>query len=100
MSSLEPGTAAYIPSVLARIREVHPDLPLEPVIVQSLLICLVAGDPSAAHGHEGDYAASRSSKNLVLRTNEEDVGLVANLTELVSTQPTNISARSRVWVRG
>ena len=79
MNTSGPGTAAYFPSVLARIREAHPDLPVDPVIVQSILLCLVAGgdDPAAE-------VASHGSKNLVLRTKEEDVSLVLGLTELVS----------------
>ena len=79
MEPIGPGTAAYFPSILSRIREACPDLPLEPVIVQSILLCLVAGDDDAT-----PQIASHGSRNLILRTREEDVGLVLALTELVS----------------
>ena len=75
MSTPAPGTAAYFPSILARIHEACPELPVDPVIVQSLLLCLVATDEGSTP-HNG--------KNLILRTRDEDIGLVLNLTELVS----------------
>lgn len=73
-----PGTAAYFPSLVSRIREVHPDLPLDPVILQSILLCLVSGHSGSS---ESGYTGG---KNLVLRTKEEDIGTVLNLVYLVS----------------
>lgn len=73
-----PGTAAYFPSCVSRIREANPDFPVEPVILQSILLCLVAGDA----GGNGDGHSGR--KNLILRTRDEDVGMVLNLACLVS----------------
>ncbi|KAJ3535214.1 hypothetical protein NM688_g7010 [Phlebia brevispora] len=81
MESTGPGTAAYFPSILARIREAHPDLPLEPVIVQSVLLCLVAGDDD----DPSSQIPSHGSRHLVLRTREEDAALVLNLAEVVLT---------------
>ena len=73
-----PGTSDYFPSLVNRIHDVHPDLPLDVVIFQSILLCLVAGPPSGGNiGYSG-------RKNLVLRTKEEDIGIVLNLAYLVS----------------
>ena len=77
-SSAAPGTSAYFASVLARIRDAHPDLQLDPVIVQSLLLCLIAGRS------DGNGVANGERKHLVLRTKEEDIGIVLQLTYLVS----------------
>jgi hypothetical protein len=62
-----PGSTSFLPSLLAHIRAVAPGLPLEPVIVQVLLLCIVSGD-----------------RNLILRTREEDIGLVSRLAAIVS----------------
>ena len=73
-----PGTSAYFPSCVARVRDAHPDFPLELVILQSILLCLVAGGADVpVDGHSG-------RKNLVLRTKDEDVGIVQNLAFWVS----------------
>jgi hypothetical protein len=63
------GTQAFLPALLAYIQNVanSPSLPLDHVIFQSLLLCLIAGD-----------------KHLILRTPEEDVGLTVKLTVWVS----------------
>ncbi|KAI0798522.1 hypothetical protein BC629DRAFT_1257062, partial [Irpex lacteus] len=71
-----PGTASYFPSLVNRIRDVHPDLPFDPVILQSILLCLVAGP---VHGSNVGYTGR---KNLVLRAREEDIGIVLNLSYL------------------
>jgi len=65
------GTQAFLPALLAYIQNVtnSPSLPLDHVIFQSLLLCLIAGD-----------------KHLILRTPEEDVGLTVKLTVWVSPQ--------------
>lgn len=58
------GTQAFLPALLARIRdEFAPSaVPLDNVIFQSILLCLVAGD-----------------KHLILRTPEEDIALAVKL---------------------
>ncbi|KAI0339911.1 hypothetical protein BDW22DRAFT_554900 [Trametopsis cervina] len=81
----KPGTSAYFPSLVNRIRDAHPELPLDPVILQSILLCLVAANADGS-GDDGS-AHHRGRKNLVLRTREEDIGLVLNLAHLlVSSQ--------------
>lgn len=79
-----PGTSDYLPGLLSRARASHPDLPLDPIILQSLLICLIAQPrPSASVKAESSHG-SRSALHLILRTKEEDVGLVVNIVVLVS----------------
>lgn len=84
-SNASPGTKEYLPDLFARARITHPDLPLDPVIVQSLLICLIAQprSPTVSEQHAHDRAV-RPGLHLILRTKEEDVGLVVNLVALVS----------------
>ncbi|EGO00505.1 hypothetical protein SERLA73DRAFT_73217 [Serpula lacrymans var. lacrymans S7.3] len=60
-----PASPLFFPTLLAYIHSLAPSLPLDPVILQSLLLCLIAGH-----------------KNLILRTREEDVGLVSKLATL------------------
>jgi hypothetical protein len=62
-----PGTPPFFPALLASIRAAAPGLPLDPVVLQALLLCLLAGD-----------------KNLILRTREEDVSSVSKLAASVS----------------
>lgn len=81
LSSNGIGVPAYFSSYLARIREAHPDFPLDPVVFQSILLCLIAGGTHGSHGEP----SSRGSKHLILRTSPEDIGLVLNLASLVST---------------
>jgi hypothetical protein len=61
-----PGTTAFLPDLLSCIHAHAPTLPLDPVVLQSLLITLITVD-----------------KNLILRTKEEDIGTLAKLTTLV-----------------
>ncbi|KAJ3986249.1 hypothetical protein F5890DRAFT_1022347 [Lentinula detonsa] len=56
------GTPSFVPSLLTYIRNASGGLPIEPVIFQSILLCLIAGN-----------------KHLVLRTVEDDIGLVVKL---------------------
>lgn len=63
-----PGTSDYFPDLLARLRAAAPSLPLEPVVFQSLLLCLAAGD-----------------KNLILRTHEEDISVVQKIAVSILT---------------
>ncbi|KAI1795593.1 hypothetical protein LXA43DRAFT_881334 [Ganoderma leucocontextum] len=79
-----PGTSEYLPELMSRARASHPDLPLDSVILQSLLICLIAQPrPSGSVKPERNHG-SRSGLHLILRTKEEDVGLVVNIVALVS----------------
>ena len=63
------GTPAFFPAVLSYIRShvTSAPVPLDSVIFQSILLCIVAGD-----------------KHLILRTPEEDIGLVVKLAVWVS----------------
>jgi hypothetical protein len=63
-----PGTPDLFTSLLTYIRNTPSSLPLDAVVFQSILLCLIAGD-----------------KHLILRTPEEDVGLVVKLATFVST---------------
>ncbi|KAF8840700.1 hypothetical protein BDN67DRAFT_607442 [Paxillus ammoniavirescens] len=60
-----PGTQFFLASLLGHVRAAAPGLPMEPVIIQVLLLCIISGD-----------------RNLILRTRDEDVGLVTKLTSL------------------
>jgi hypothetical protein len=62
-----PATPPFFPALLASIRTSAPNLPLDPVVLQALLLCLIAGE-----------------KNLILRTREEDVASVSKLATSVS----------------
>jgi hypothetical protein len=63
------GTQAFLPALLAHIRGLATtqSLPLDPVIFQSILLCLIAGE-----------------KHLILRTAEEDIGLTVKIVVWVS----------------
>ncbi|KAF8800210.1 hypothetical protein BYT27DRAFT_7118226 [Phlegmacium glaucopus] len=72
------GTQAFFPTLLSYIHDVAApaSLPLDHVIFQSILLCLIAGE-----------------KHLILRTPEEDVGLVLKLTVWASSSHTILCAR-------
>lgn len=78
-----PGSPEYLQSILHKVGEAHPELPLDPVILQSLLLCLVAGRYHESHGQCSQTHAR--SKNLILRTKEEDVGMVVNIVAMILT---------------
>ena len=63
----DPGTPAFFPAILAQIRGAAPHLALDPVLLQALLLCLLAGN-----------------KHLILRTREDDIGPVSKLAVSVS----------------
>lgn len=71
-----PGTQPFLPTLLNYVRSAAPGLPLEPVIIQVLLLSIVSG-----------------GKNLILRTRDEDVSLVAKLTALVRSHPCLLHAK-------
>ncbi|KAI0709541.1 hypothetical protein C8T65DRAFT_649053 [Cerioporus squamosus] len=76
-----PGTAAYLPGLIARAQAAHPDLPIEPVILQSLLLCLIA-QPRLPSGSVKSDRLVGPGLHVILRTKEEDVGVVVNLVAL------------------
>ncbi len=78
---LQPEPVISFPSILSRVREAYPELPLDPVILQSILLCLIAGRFNQTHGQGG---GSYKGKNLLLRTRREDVGMVLSITAMVS----------------
>ncbi|KIK09704.1 hypothetical protein K443DRAFT_81898 [Laccaria amethystina LaAM-08-1] len=77
------GTPAFFPAVLSHIRNhvTSASIPLDSVIFQSILLCIVAGD-----------------KHLILRTPEEDIGLVVKLAVWVSYF-INICFGSPYWLQ-
>jgi hypothetical protein len=62
-----PGTPDFFASVLTFIRATAPHVPLDPVILQSIILSVMAG-----------------RKNVLLRTREEDIAAVQSLAALVS----------------
>ncbi|KAE9408784.1 hypothetical protein BT96DRAFT_781267, partial [Gymnopus androsaceus JB14] len=56
------GTPSFVPLLLTYVRNASSGFPIEPVIFQSILLCLISGN-----------------KHLILRTAEDDVGLVVKL---------------------
>ncbi|OCH93753.1 hypothetical protein OBBRIDRAFT_789953 [Obba rivulosa] len=88
------GTPSYIPSLINRIRSANPDLPVDSVVLQSILLCLVARLPSlyttvssvgASTGLEQSPVDTGLCAHLILRTAEEDVGLLANIVTITLT---------------
>jgi hypothetical protein len=65
-----PGTPDFFASVLRYIRTTAPGIPLDPVIFQSIILSIMAGN-----GH------------VLLRAKEEDIAIVQNLAALVSNLP-------------
>ena len=80
---VQPGTKEYLPSLLARARAAHPDIPIDPVVLRSLLICLIA-QPRIPVGSAKPDKSTHAGVHLILRTKEEDVGLVVSVVALVS----------------
>lgn len=78
-SQLEPVIS--FTSILSRVREAYPELPLDPVILQSVLLCLIAGRYDQYHGEGSE---THKGKNLLLRTRKDDVGMVLSITAMVS----------------
>ena len=63
------GSPTFFPELITYIRSISnlASLPVDQVIIKSVLLCLIAGD-----------------KHLILRTPEEDIGLVVKLVAWVS----------------
>jgi hypothetical protein len=68
-----PGTPEFLPSLVSYTLSGCPDFPIDAVVLQSILICLIA-----------------DKRHLLLRTQEEDVVPVTKLTALVSCSGNNI----------
>ena len=78
-----PGASEFLPGLLVRSRAAYPDLPIDPVILQSLLICLIA-QPRLPSGSVKSDKSTHVGLHLILRTKEDDIGLVMNVVALVS----------------
>ncbi|KDQ55819.1 hypothetical protein JAAARDRAFT_37239 [Jaapia argillacea MUCL 33604] len=76
-----PGSPDYFAGLVSRVHTAAPTLVLEPTILQSLLLCLVAGN-----------------KHLVLRAKEDDIGAVQKLAASELTTIFGYSTR-RVKIR-
>lgn len=76
----------YLSTLLNRIRTSHPDFPLDTTILNSLLLSLVAPAPSNPFT-TSETTGKGGGLHVILRTKKEDVGLVANLANLVSEIP-------------
>ena len=61
-------TDGFYPALLANVHTAAPELPLDPVVFRSLLLCLLAS----------------GGKNLLLRSYDEDISLIQSITALVS----------------
>ena len=57
----------FYPVFLSTVHSAAPDLPLDPVVFRSLLLCILAP----------------GGRNLLLRSHDEDVSLIQNITALV-----------------
>ena len=77
----QPEPVISFTSILSRVREAYPELPLDPVILQSVLLCLIAGRYDQYHGEGSE---THKGKNLLLRTRKDDVGMVLSVTAMVS----------------
>ncbi|VDB95904.1 unnamed protein product [Peniophora sp. CBMAI 1063] len=63
LAASSPGTSEFFASLFAYAQDLAPGLPINRVVFQSVLLCILAGN-----------------RSLVLRTREEDVALLANTT--------------------
>jgi hypothetical protein len=76
-----PGMPDFFASLLEYIRTIVSGFPLDPVIFQSVILCVMAGN-----------------KHLLLRTREEDIAIVQNLAALVSG-PISVSPSPALYAR-
>ncbi|KZT71836.1 hypothetical protein DAEQUDRAFT_99219 [Daedalea quercina L-15889] len=93
-----PGSPDYLPALLSNIHTTHPTLPVDPVVLQSLLLSLVSCIPkplsssSEAMVRDAGLAILPSSEqcvnvpstcaSLILRTREEDVAVLLHIVSL------------------
>ena len=78
-----PGAPDFFASVLRFIRSTAPGVPLDPVIFQSIILSVMAGN-----------------KHVLLRTRDEDISIVQNLAALVSDLIQFSSVLFIKWVTG
>lgn len=81
------GTSDYFPSLLSKIHDVHLDVPIDGVILQAILLCIVAGRPtpeSPSLAGETQISGLSGNKYLLLRTRDDDVNMVVNIVVTVS----------------
>ncbi|KAK7692351.1 hypothetical protein QCA50_003976 [Cerrena zonata] len=81
------GTSDYFPSLLSKIHDTHPDVPIDSVILQAILLCIVAGKSDSSTVSGGTHASGmpNGSKYLLLRTREDDVNMVVNIVVTILT---------------
>ena len=95
-----PGSPTYLTALLASIQTLHPTLPVDPVVLQSLLLSLISRLPkplsssagvSAQNAGSGSIQTGQTSlrfpstcANLILRTREDDVAVLLHIVSLVS----------------
>ncbi|KAH9942360.1 uncharacterized protein BXZ73DRAFT_97775 [Epithele typhae] len=89
-----PGTAGYLQGLLSRARAAHPDIPMDPVVLQSLLLCLIA-QPRTPVGTNRPDKNTHVGVHLILRTKEEDVSLLVNIVALILQQVLGIPAHKQ-----
>ncbi|EJF57643.1 hypothetical protein BD309DRAFT_255336 [Dichomitus squalens] len=77
-----PGSSGYLTGLLSRARAAHPDLPLDSMILRSLLTCLIARPQPVGSVKLEPNSGSHCGLHLILRTKEEDVGMVVNVATL------------------
>ncbi|EIW83252.1 hypothetical protein CONPUDRAFT_152283 [Coniophora puteana RWD-64-598 SS2] len=63
-----PGTPLFLPTILAHVRVLAPSLPVDPVVLQAMLLGVISG-----------------GRNVILQTRDDDVQAVARLTALTLT---------------
>lgn len=95
-----PGSPTYLSSLLSSIQILHPTLPVDPVVLQSILLSLISRLPKplsssaevtaqnigARNVQTGQVSLQTPSTcaNLILRTREEDVAVLLHIVSLVS----------------
>ncbi|EPT04621.1 hypothetical protein FOMPIDRAFT_1099815, partial [Fomitopsis schrenkii] len=96
-----PGSPTYLTALLSSIQALHPTLPVDPVVLQSLLLILITRLPkplsssaevttqnaplgSTQTGQASPHFPSTCA-NLILRTREEDVAVLLHIVSLTLT---------------
>lgn len=101
-----PGSSTYLTSLLSSIQALHPTLPVDPVVLQSLLLSLISrlpkplSSPTEVPIQNAPLGITQEGQafpqfpgtcaNLILRTREEDVAVLLHIVSLVS-QATRLS---------
>lgn len=106
-----PGSPTYLTALLSSIQTLHPTLPVDPVVLQSLLLSLISRLPkplsssaevAAQNAGSGSIQTGQTSlrfpstcANLILRTREEDVAVLLHIVSLVSKFVSSVHTCSR-----